>query len=409
MPATATYENSKIENFLCPNCGGIIKHDIKTNKFICSSCGQSTEANTVMGKIKEYDFNEYNKRESSSLSFDNMQTVYCQNCGAEIVFDKFETAKTCPMCGSSQVAVGKQKNGIPPEGVIPFKIDQYDAQEKFKKWVKTRWFAPNNLKRSYQEGALRGIYIPFWTYDSNAIAQYSGRGGTYYTVEEDGKEVTKIRWTNTSGIVTNFFDDVQICASQKEFSKYIDGILPYDTINSTQPYSPSYLSGYIAEHYALKADECFETAKNKMISTLREIAHDQIIYRGFDIAEVNNISAKFTNIKYKHVLLPIWSAAFSYNSKNYQYIINGETGKVNGSRPYSIPKIVAAVILALLLAIGFAIISSSDESQLSYSFNSYSKFQTFSYNNMIDLNCYTIEGNDCYYLNSLTYADCFYF
>lgn len=69
----------------------------------------------------------------------------------------------------------------------------------------------------------------------------------------------------------------------------------------------------------------------------------------------------YRRITYKHVLLPAWTSAFSYNGKQYMYIINGESGKVGGQRPYSVPKILAAVaagaaavIAAFLLLSGAA-------------------------------------------------------
>ncbi|MBK5286026.1 MAG: hypothetical protein JJE25_11550, partial [Bacteroidia bacterium] len=52
---------------------------------------------------------------------------------------------------------------------------------------------------------------------------------------------------------------VLVCASEKE--KDIEGILPFNTTTSTKPYSPSYLSGFHAELYTIKADKAFESAK----------------------------------------------------------------------------------------------------------------------------------------------------
>lgn len=43
---------------------------------------------------------------------------------------------------------------------------------------------------------------------------------------------------------------------------------------------------------------------------------------------------------------------FSHKGKLYQYLINGETGKVSGGRPYSAPKIVAAVLAAIAVLAG---------------------------------------------------------
>ena len=52
----------------------------------------------------------------------------------------------------------------------------------------------------------------------------------------------------------------------------------------------------------------------------------------------------------------MWESAFGYSGKVYQYLVNGETGKVSGSRPYSLAKIAAAVIagiIALIILVRF--------------------------------------------------------
>ncbi len=52
---------------------------------------------------------------------------------------------------------------------------------------------------------------------------------------------------------------------------------------------------------------------------------------------------------FKHVLLPIWMAAYKYNGKSFRFVVNGQTGKVQGERPYSAWKIAFAVLAALIL------------------------------------------------------------
>ena len=160
---------------------------------------------------------------------------------------------------------------------------------------------------------------------------------------KDGKERTVTDWYPVSGIVSASFDDLQIFASNKKEESIVNGILPYDTINNTKPFSDGYLSGYYAEVYKIKADAGFESAKRIMENELRNLA-ERDIRRTYDKADVRSISTKYSNVTYKHVLLPLWSSAFGYKGKTYNYAVNGETGKVSGSRPYSAIKITLAVL-----------------------------------------------------------------
>jgi predicted RNA-binding Zn-ribbon protein involved in translation (DUF1610 family) len=319
-----------------------MKFDIKKQLFACASCKTEYDMQTLSDTVKENDFNSYHEREKATTPFSGMAVVACQQCGMEISFSESQFSTTCPMCGSTQIATAKQSAGIPPDGVIPFKIDKKDAQDKFKAWVKSRWFAPNDFKKRYAEGGLIGMFLPFWTYDAYAISSYSGRGGKNRKEKgKDGKEKTVTDWYPVSGVVSASFDDVQICASKKE--ENIEGILPYGTTTNTKPFSIGYLSGYYAEIYKIKADAGFESAKKVMERTLRSLA-ERDIKRRYDRADVQSLSTKYSNVTYKHVLLPLWSSAFGYSGKTYSYLINGETGKVSGSRPYSAIKITLAVL-----------------------------------------------------------------
>ena len=340
----------RTQSFTCSGCGGTMQYNIAKEKFVCTACGREEDIESAVKEIKEYDFSHYQEREQNSVPFEGMSAVTCQNCGAEIIFEAKDTAVLCPMCGSSHVAAEKQRSGIPPEGIIPFQFDAYEAQRYFHKWVKDLWFAPNALKSKYQEGNLNGIYIPFWTFDAYAVGYYSGLGGIVRVEEgENGEQRTTVDWVPVAGVVDASFDDIQICASRREGSDIIQKVEPYNTINRLKPYSSAYLSGYKAEHYTVRADEGFEAAKNQIYNDLRSRAMQDIMFKGFQQAQVLSLDLRFSDVTYKHVLLPVYTSFFNYAGKQYIYAINGETGRVSGERPYSPVKIGLAVAAAVLV------------------------------------------------------------
>lgn len=337
------------QTFVCANCGGVIKYDIGSEKFRCSSCKSESRIETLSESVLEYDFSQYAEREKNSVAFAGVAVVHCQNCGCEITFDEQQIATICPMCSSTQVATVKQAGGIPPEGIVPFKIDKIEAEQQFEEWVKSRWFAPNDFKKNCFEGSLKGMYLPYWTFDATAISTYMGKGGNYRTEEDqDGKTKSVTDWTSVSGVVSASFDDLQVCASEKE--QDISGILPFNTVESTRPYAPSYLSGFHAELYTIKADKAFESAKKTMEDKLRSLA-EQDIRASYDTAQVSSLITIHSNVTYKHLLLPVWSSAFGYKGKTYNYFVNGETGTVDGQRPYSVPKIATAIVAVIIFLV----------------------------------------------------------
>jgi predicted RNA-binding Zn-ribbon protein involved in translation (DUF1610 family) len=335
------------ETFECGNCGGLIKFSIAKQQFACESCGSEKFLQKISDRVVENPFSLYLEREAQTVPFEGMATVACQRCGMEISFDEKQIAATCPMCASTQVATVKQHAGVPPDGIVPFKIDRKDAQQKFKEWVQSRWFAPGDFKKKYGEGRLQGMYLPFWTYDADVVSHYRGMGGIHRTtMDRNGKTVIVTDWYNVSGSVSSSFDDVQICASNKK--QNIEGILPFNTVHNTLPFTAGYLAGYYAEIYTIKADAAFNDAQRIMDAAMTQLAERDILRR-YNRARVLSLKSDFRNITYKHVLLPLWESAYGYAGKTYTYLINGETGKVSGKRPWSVPKILAAVVAGLLI------------------------------------------------------------
>jgi hypothetical protein len=61
------------------------------------------------------------------------------------------------------------------------------------------------------------------------------------------------------------------------------------------------------------------------------------------------VSTQKRGLTFKHLLLPLWVAAYSFNGKAYQYIVNGQTGKAHGSKPLSPWKIALAVLIGAIV------------------------------------------------------------
>ena len=63
------------------------------------------------------------------------------------------------------------------------------------------------------------------------------------------------------------------------------------------------------------------------------------------------LATKLDNITWKHVLLPVWVAAYQYKGKSFRFLVNGETGEVSGESPLSWFKILGLLILYFLLVL----------------------------------------------------------
>nr|MBA2378823.1 primosomal protein N' (replication factor Y) - superfamily II helicase [Blastocatellia bacterium] len=164
--------------------------------------------------------------------------------------------------------------------------------------------------------------------------------------------VTKIRWYSTSSRVARHFDDVCVPATTSLPRNYLDRLEPWD-LNALSPYEPAFLSGHKAEAYRVPLDAGFERFKEIAYSVIHTDCRRDI---GGDHQRVSAINTRYSEITFKHLLLPIYSGAYRFGGKTYQVVVNGRTGAVQGGRPYSVVKITAlvATILLIVLVLFFA-------------------------------------------------------
>ena len=71
-----------------------------------------------------------------------------------------------------------------------------------------------------------------------------------------------------------------------------------------------------------------------------------------DVQRVGQVDTEFSAETFKHILLPVWMAAYRYGGKSYRFLVNGQTGEVQGERPWSVWKIAFAVALLVIVGLG---------------------------------------------------------
>ena len=63
------------------------------------------------------------------------------------------------------------------------------------------------------------------------------------------------------------------------------------------------------------------------------------------------VSTDFSDINSDLILLPIYLLSYRYQDKVYRFLLNGQTGKLDGDKPYSTRRIAAAVVLGLAVTV----------------------------------------------------------
>jgi hypothetical protein len=328
--------------------------------LLCDHCGNTGEVAQVGpwdGGIKELDFKSAMANLLPLQEMEETRVSTCPNCAAQVEFDPDLHAAECPFCATPVVTDTGTHRHIKPRGLLPFKLQERDAHKAMADWLGGLWFAPNGLQEYARKGRkMTGIYVPFWTYDADTKSSYRGERGTIYyetrTVMRDGKaeteRVQKIRWTPASGRVARFFDDILVLASKSLPKRYTDALEPWD-LSEMEPYRPEYLAGFRAEGYQVDLDDGFDEARVRMD---RQIERDVKFDIGGDRQRIHHVDTDVSDVTFKHVLLPVWMAAYKYRDKSYRFVINGRTGRVQGERPWSAWKIGFAVLAGVIVAAG---------------------------------------------------------
>ena len=346
--------------FPCDQCGADYRFNPGDGTLTCDHCGNSE----VIGSgpwggasLRELDFDAALADRLPEAEIEETRVLSCPNCAAQVEFDPNTHAAECPFCATPVVTDTGVSRHIKPRGVLPFALDEPSAHKAMADWLGRLWFAPNGLKEYARKGRkMQGIYVPYWTFDADTKSSYRGeRGVVYYetrTVMRDGKrvqqQVPKVRWTPKSGKVARFFDDVLVLASRSLPKSYTDALEPWD-LPALEPYQPEYLAGFRAEAYTVELQEGYTEARAHMA---RVIERDVRFDIGGDRQRIHNVDTEVRDVTFKHILLPVWMAAYKYRGETYRFVVNGRTGRVQGERPWSAIKITIAVVLGLLVAAG---------------------------------------------------------
>jgi len=353
----------ELHRFPCPACGSDLRYDPATIGLVCAHCGHAEPLDSAPRPLTEFDLRAAGDAALPASAMEEVRVATCPSCGALIEYDAALHAKECPFCASPIVSDTGVQRQIKPQAQLPFLLTEAEARQAMAKWLGRLWFAPNDLRQyARADRALTGVYAPYWTYDAATRTAYSGQRGTvryetrHVPVTVNGRrqmaaqQVARVDWRPVRGQVARDFDDVLVMGSRSLPKRYTDALAPWD-LSALSPYDPRFLAGFRAEGYTVGVEDGYGEAKQAMNAVIEGDVRRDI---GGDQQRIGQLETKVGRLTFKHVLLPVWLAAFRYRGKSYRFVVNGRTGTVEGERPYSTVKIAFAAILGLLVALAIA-------------------------------------------------------
>ncbi|MCS4294836.1 DNA-directed RNA polymerase subunit RPC12/RpoP [Comamonas sp. BIGb0152] len=355
---------SMVAKHVCPECGGNLEWNAKAQSLRCPYCGTAvpwTDAQQAQlaGDIVEQDLAQALANPHSGRGWGDARREYqCQNCRAISVFVDGRVASRCDFCGSPAIQAHEERNdAITPQSLLPFKISDGQVRDLIRKWYGSRWFAPNKLKNAALTDTLKGIYLPYWTFDAHVQAQWRADAGFYYYTTEQyrdangnisTRQVRQVRWEPASGSLQHFFDDELVPGTVGVHASLLRKVEPFPTRSDLKPYSPEFVRGWTVERYQVDLGKAAGINEGDMDQQVQALCAQQIpgdTYRNLQVQR------QYQGRSFKHVLVPVWLVGYTYGRKSYQVLANGYTGQIAGEQPYSWVKIMFTALAVLLVLV----------------------------------------------------------
>jgi hypothetical protein len=291
--------------------------------------------------------------------------VKCQSCNAISVFESSRVAQRCDFCGSPSIAPYQEtRDAITPETLLPVKLDASQVRDIVKSWVRSRWFAPNALTSGALTDTLKGIYLPYWTFDASAHADWTAMSGDYYYTTEtytDSKrqrhtrQVRHVRWYPTSGNLDHFFDDKLVPGTVGVRSDLLRKIEPFPT-EHLKPYDPAFVRGWTVERYQVDLRNASDLNSSQMNQEIQALCAARV---PGDTHRDLRVQTAYAQRTFKHILVPVWLVNYTFGPKTYQVLVNGFTGTTAGDHPISWTKVFFYIVLpSILLLIVIVLVQS---------------------------------------------------
>ena len=288
--------------YKCPCCDGAIKFDSTTQKLKCPYCDTEFEVDALKG----YD-EDLKDAKPSRMNWTTpgggwaegetagLHTYACKSCGGEIVGDDTMAASACPFCGNPIVLTGQFAGDLRPDLIIPFKLDKKAAKEKLQEHLKGKTLLPKVFRSQNHIDEIKGVYVPFWLYDSDADAQLRFTATRTRCWSDDDYDYTETSYYSVRRDGVLGFDAVPVDGSSKMADDLMESIEPF-AMQDAVAFNTAYLAGYVADKYDVDAkksiDRKLDLRISHKIAVLLGVMRDVVHGATFIVREIKELGGK---------------------------------------------------------------------------------------------------------------------
>ena len=327
----------QILEYKCPCCSGIIEFDSGTQKMKCPYC----ETTFDPAALQEMD-EALNQQQQDQLEWDTPQAQFsdaeaagmnvysCRSCGGEIIADATTGATHCPFCGNPVVLTSAFSGALKPDLVIPFQLNKDQAVAALKKHMSGKKLLPKLFSKDSHLQEVKGVYVPFWLFGADVHACFNFKATKLRRWRAGNREYTETTYFRLERAGGLSFDDVPVDGSTKMDDAMMESIEPFD-MKDAVPFQTAFLSGYYADKYDVDATQSIDRANTRIKNSTQEAF--AATANGYSTVNTESASVQIQNGKAKYAMYPVWLLTTNYQGKNYQFAMNGQTGKFVGDMP----------------------------------------------------------------------------
>lgn len=292
--------------------------------LFCPSCGHEApghEQDEPAGRIQVHRFE-------------------CTGCGATLTWELEAQGLQCAFCGREALEKREPVSVPAPRLVVPFQIDRERAWTMFREWLGRGFYRPGDLLLESKVTEMRSVYLPcwafsvechlYWTADSN----FTPPGAKADWAPHFGEHLT--RYTH------------RLVAASGALTAHEIGKLGNWSLDRAVPYAPELLRDTPAEAFSLTRKRARAYAFASFEQQVRADCTPQVPGSRKRNLKVNPL---YTGAEAWPVLVPVWILAYEYRKRRYRFLINGQTGQVEGTAPVSPWKVLAVVGVVVLLLV----------------------------------------------------------
>ena len=350
---------SQVTNYKCPACTGPLHFESSTGRMECEYCGSTFSVNEIEALYEakdeqasaafvgsaaaqsaaddehfadgmDADWDLSGAGSSLGAEGEGLRAYSCPQCGAELICDATTAATSCPYCGNPTIVPGQFAGTLRPDLVVPFRLDKEAAKAALREHFKGKKLLPRAFSSENHLDEVKGVYVPFWLFDADAEADMRFNATRLRSWSDRNFNYTETRYYRLYRNGSMRFENVPVDGSEKMPDDVMESLEPFDTSQAV-PFKKAYLTGYFADRYDVSAADSVGRANERVKnSTIQAFSQTTGGYTGVNCSGSN---IRLHNARAKYALLPVWILNTTWQGKNYQFAMNGQTGKFVGDLP----------------------------------------------------------------------------